>query len=164
MELYFLRHAIAEDKRPGGKDAERALTPEGIQKMKAAVKGMKKLKISFDRVLSSPLTRAVQTAEIVAKGLDHKDKIQIVPFLEPGGDYRDFLGILKECEGDASLLFVGHQPDLSWFIARLLSGDTRVSIHLKKGALCRVQTSELGAGLLAELEWLMTQEQLANLA
>ena len=67
--LYLLRHGIAEEQRPGKSDADRALTPEGIQKTKQAARGMRALGIRPDQVLSSPLTRARETAEIICEEL-----------------------------------------------------------------------------------------------
>src|SRR6185436_6950664 len=68
MEIYIVRHAIAEDAPSKGTgDAARALTEEGRQKMKEAAAGFAKLEFSIDKIFSSPLIRAKQTAEILAK-------------------------------------------------------------------------------------------------
>lgn len=75
MNLYLVRHGAAEDKKPGGRDFDRGLTEEGKKKMSAAVKGWKALIPGFDTLVSSPLIRAVQTAEIVKKGYGLKDDI-----------------------------------------------------------------------------------------
>ena len=162
MELYFLRHGIAADRSEGGAshDSERALTPAGIKQMKEIAKGMKRLGISFDHVLSSPYLRARQTAEIVAEGVGFKGKIALSEILTPTADFKDFVGLLKNFESDENLLLVGHQPGLGSFISGLISGTDHILIDLKKGGLCRVDTSELGMAALAELEWLLGPEQL----
>jgi phosphohistidine phosphatase len=166
MELYFLRHATALSKNEAGvsTDAERPLSAEGKKEMKEAAKGMRKLVVSPDLVLSSPYLRARQTAEIAAEVLGFDKKIEFTEILTPDADFKNFNKLLDRFEGDENILFVGHQPALGGFISALVSGDRHILIDLRKGGLCRVDTSELGKGELAELEWLLTCEQLRYLA
>src|SRR6185295_13400435 len=87
MELYVIRHAIAQ---PLGQqneftDEKRALTSEGRDRMREAVKGLRRLEVEFDLILTSPLARAVETAEIVAAGLEFSKKgIKQTASLAPG--------------------------------------------------------------------------------
>ncbi|MGH7197610.1 MAG: phosphohistidine phosphatase SixA [Candidatus Omnitrophota bacterium] len=166
MELYFLRHAPALSKNEAGvsTDAERPLSVEGKKEMKRAARGMANLAVSPDRVISSPYLRARQTAEIAAEVLEFKKKIEFTEVLTPDADFRDFKKLLDRFEGDENILFVGHQPALGSFISELVSGARHILIDLTKGGLCRVDTSELGKGELAELEWLFTGEQLRRLS
>jgi phosphohistidine phosphatase len=150
MELYFLRHGIAADVGPEGSgDAGRPLTAEGIEKMKEAARGLRRLGVRPDVLLSSPLVRARQTAEIVRRAFGLESRL--VEALAPGCDIarlRDLLGEYRSAEG---VMVVGHEPDFSTLVG-LLTGGSRV--QLKKGGLARVdlETVDEGAGTLV---WLL---------
>lgn len=149
MELYFLRHAIAADTAPDGTDTSRALTKEGSAKMKAAARGLRKLGLKVDVLLSSPLTRAHQTAQIVAHelGID----LQLSDALAPGCDLPRLTELLGEHRVAERVMLVGHEPDFST-LAGALTGGSR--LLLKKGGLVRVDAEviEAGAGTLV---WLL---------
>lgn len=163
MELYILRHGIAEPHAgvPGSGDTERRLTSEGVDKMRRAAKGMKALELSFDLILSSPLRRAKETAEIVAEEFNAAKKLQLIGALGPDGNPKELIDELrKHSRGAKKALIVGHEPYLSRLISLLISGDTRSSIEFKKGALCKLTAGSLDYGRCAALEWLMTSRQL----
>ncbi len=162
MELYFLRHGEAADRSHSGAthDSERPLTAEGLKQMQQVAKGMKRLGVAFDAVLSSPYLRARQTAEIISAHYQYKGKTELSEVLTPNAEFRDFVELLKKFDGDKKILFIGHQPGLGSFVSSLISGDQHISINLRKGGLCRVDTSELGTAALAYLEWLLTPEQI----
>lgn len=143
MDLYILRHGIAEPHCKN--DAERPLTKEG----KEQIKRLKKLKLSFDLVLSSPLVRAMQTAE--ALGVDYK----ITENLIPSASYQK---IIPEAKGERVLL-VGHEPFLSGFISLLISGGPDCDINLKRGELCKLSLDVLHCGKCATLEWILMPDQ-----
>ena len=165
MELYFLRHADAAGQltQDPAVDSKRPLTTQGVEDTRRAAQGMKRMSLSFDRIVSSPYRRALETAEIVAQGLGYKGKIEPSDALRPGADFKAFSKLLSRFEGDESVLFVGHQPVLGEFISGLVFGEIHAAVDLKKGGLCHIETSELG-GNLAELEWLLTSEQLQRYA
>src|SRR5262245_32744129 len=105
MELYFLRHGVAADVGPeGGGDAGRPLTVEGIAKIKEEARGLRRLGVRPDIVLTSPLVRARQTAEIVrhALGLDSR----VVDALAPGCDIPRLRDLLGEYRSAASVMLV----------------------------------------------------------
>ena len=150
MELYFLRHGIAVDVGPEGSgDAGRPLTAEGIKKMKEEARGLRRLDVRPDVLLSSPLVRASQTAEIVrhALGLDSR----LVDALAPGCDVARLRDLLGEYRSAERIMVVGHEPDFSDLIGALTGGSR---IMLKKGGLARVdlETVREGAGMLV---WLL---------
>jgi len=165
VELYFLRHGIAVEPNEWGMrpDSERPLTEEGVAKFKKAALGMAKMKLEFDRVLSSPYVRALETARLALKGLDSDCKIETTPALEPDADYADFLKLLPKTPSKEKWLFVGHQPSIGEFTARLFTGKV-VSIDFKKGALARVDADPSAGGYAGTLAWLLTQRQLRALA
>ncbi|MBK9943642.1 MAG: phosphohistidine phosphatase SixA [Kouleothrix sp.] len=158
MELYFLRHGVAAEAAPeGGGDADRRLTKDGIIKMKAAARGMRRLGLKIDVLLSSPLARAHETAQIVARELGAE--LQLSDALAPGCDLTRLLDLLGEHRIAERVMFVGHEPDFSTLISVLTGGG---QVQLKKGSLARVdiEVLEAGTGVLA---WLLAPRVLRAL-
>ena len=150
MELYLLRHGIAADLGPPGSgDAGRPLTKDGIAKMKAEARGLRQLGIVLDVLLSSPLVRARETAEIVAQELDIT--VQLTDLLAPGCDTDRLFELLDKHRDAKRVMIVGHEPDFSMMIGALTGGS---QVALKKGGLGRVDLDRLedGAGTLV---WLL---------
>ena len=168
MELYILRHAIAEEAADPhtGNDSQRRLTPDGAEKMRRAAEGMKEAGLEFDLILSSPYVRAKQTAEIVGKVLRPGRPLELSAALAPDGNPKELMDALRGNHGKRKrVLLVGHEPYLSRLVAVLISGDTRMGINFKKGALCKL-TVTAGApeyGRCAVLEWLVTCRQLRRM-
>lgn len=130
--LLLLRHGIAEDAGPatGYEDAPRALTQEGIARMRLAAAGVRALDLSVDAVISSPLVRCRQTGEIVAEALGLEPAQD--PRLAPGMDIDGVEDLLIEHPGAQTVLLCGHQPDLSLLVAALTAGG---SVEFRKGSL-----------------------------
>jgi len=138
IALYFLRHALALERGVEGiSDEARPLTEEGREKMILAVRGMKRLGVEFEALLSSPLLRAVQTAELVKHNLPFKGPLEIEEELEPSGTLRAMLRKLASRE-EQSFLLVGHEPMLGSWIRSLLDCGRGSSLVLKKGSLCHL--------------------------
>lgn len=158
MEIYFLRHADAAA-AAGIPDEERPLSEEGRRAMQKAAIGMKRLGLKFDLILTSPLLRARQTAEIVSKTLGAGEAIATEP-LTSGRNPRE---ALKDPRGKTakSLLLVGHAPDLGILLGELVGTE---EIPLSKGALACVEVSSLPPEAAGKLLWLKTAEQLEILA
>ena len=168
MEIYVIRHGIAEPLGTGDEfsDEKRSLTDEGRARMREVVKGLKKLGVQLDLILTSPLVRAVQTAEILAGSLGiNKKEIHQTPTLAPGGAVELLFAEIKNRAGAESIAVVGHQPDLGQLISRIVQGDgCLLSIQLKKGSICCVNVSETVPSLRGELMWVLTPRQLRMLA
>lgn len=165
MNLFLLRHAIAVEpgSLSGASDAERPLSPEGKKKMRRIALGMKALDLSFDMILSSPYVRARETAEIVAH--EFGTVLEFTPRLEVGGDPAALVAeVAARCKGMEDVLLVGHEPQLSKLISHLLSGNSGLSITMKKGGLCKLDVPRLSYSRSASLEWLLAPSQLAHLA
>ena len=163
MNLYILRHGIAvEPGTPGfDNDSERPLIPKGERRLRAAAAAMRKMELSFDLILSSPLLRAKQTAEIIAGELKLKKRLQFSDALAPGGSMKDLIWQLKEWRPALeNVLLVGHEPSLSRLIALLVSGNEGAAIEMKKGGLCKLETESPQAGRCAKLAWLLTPSQM----
>src|SRR5262245_25063409 len=157
MDLYILRHGLATDPVGAGfkSDSERTLTPEGRRKMRQIAEAMKEMEISFDLILTSPYTRALETAEIVAKELALMKALECSNHLIPGGSARQLIESINDLKRiPRSLLLVGHEPALSHLIALLTSDDAGLSVTLKKGGFARLSVETLKHGKCAVLEWL----------
>jgi phosphohistidine phosphatase len=167
MNLFILRHGIAvEPGTPGfDNDAGRPLIPKGERRLRAAAAAMRKLDLSFDMILSSPLLRAKQTAEIVAGELKSKKRLQYSDALAPGGSVKDLTRQLNEWRpAPENVLLVGHEPSLSRLIALLVSGGEDAAIEMKKGGLCKLEADNPRAGRCAKLAWLLTPSQMELMA
>ena len=168
MELYFIRHAIAEPLGKGNKfsDEKRALTEEGRSRTREAAKALGKLDVEFDLILTSPLARAVETAEILAGGMGVSRKdIRPTPGLAPGVSAEALLAEIKGLSGVESVAAVGHQPDLSNLISKIILDDAgTASIQLKNGSVCCIDVTETVPRLRGELVWLLTPKHLRLLA
>src|SRR5262245_17291395 len=115
MRLLLLRHAIAETRDPSRypDDRLRPLTDEGERRMRRAARGMRRLGIRFDLILTSPLLRTTSTARIVAAVCRRRAELRILKPLQPGGGVGGVLGALAGLPPQSEILLVGHEPDLS---------------------------------------------------
>jgi phosphohistidine phosphatase len=166
MNLYLIRHGIAVPQDSPGihSDQERPLSPKGIKRMRKAAKGLLTLDIAFDRVFTSPLLRARQTAQIVAEILEIKEQPEELPDLAPGGSVEGLLSSLSAHREKKRLILVGHQPLLGEIASLLLAKDKGIEISLKKGGLCRIESDDLPSTGGARLHWILTPRQLRLLA
>jgi phosphohistidine phosphatase len=166
MQIYLMRHGIAvtADAANASSDEERPLTPKGTKRTRQAVKGLTRLGPSIDKVLSSPLLRARQTADIVAEGLRLKDSVEQIPELAPGGDLAELLHRLATYKERAGVLLVGHQPSLGNVASLLLSGSKELQIDLKKSGICCITVDVFPAAGNGILKWMLAPKQLRNLA
>ena len=158
MQLFLLRHGIAEDRRAGGTDFDRALTAEGRAQLARVARGLRRLKVAPAAILSSPLVRARQTAEIVAPVLGRD--VEIVDQLAAGVRFEEMLHVIEDRDDAGSLMLVGHEPDLST-AAALLVGAPEDALVLKKVGLIRVDLHGPPAAGSGQLRWLLTPSQLA---
>ena len=143
MILYLCRHGIAEDAGAGQSDADRALTPEGIKKFRTAAKGFAELEPEVSHILTSPLLRARQTAEILVDALERdKKKVELVVCnaLGPGANLRGLLGQLHDLRATGAVA-VGHEPSMSAFVGELCFG-TAGRCAMKKGAIAAIDLDE----------------------
>lgn len=166
MELYLIRHALAQQLglKNDFTDEKRTLTSEGRDRMREAARGLRKLGVQLDLLLTSPLVRAVETAEIVGEALGiSKKEIISTDRLAPGGSADELFAEIKS-HGIESVALVGHQPDLGEIIAKIVQANSKLSIDLKKGSICCINVVETVPSLRGELVWLMTPKQLRSLA
>ena len=160
MDLYILRHGKAE---PYGQrypaDHLRPLTEKGRKRTKGSVKGMKAANVNVDLIVSSPILRARQTAEIVHKGLGIAEPIEFSSALA-SGSVREVMSAIQAYASLDGVLLVGHEPTLSELISTMSSGVYHVAFNLKPGGLCKLNVATLGFGQCASIEWFVTPKQL----
>lgn len=159
MKLYILRHGEAAehgDKRYKT-DEERPLTRKGLKRTRELADGLREMGISFGVILSSPLVRARETAEIVARRLKLRKQLRLTPRLSPSGSYVDLMAEIRNARPRSeAILIVGHEPHLSGLISLLCTGSRSLGLTLKKGGLARLEVSSPKASRCASLEWLLT--------
>lgn len=163
MNLYLLRHGLAVEREEFdyANDDARPLTPKGKKQLRAAAAALGAMGLGFDAMLSSPLVRARQTAEIIATELKLKNQPGLADELKPGAAAKKLVQKINGLKpAPANLLLVGHEPDLGELISRFVTGQAGGGFALKKGGLAKLELDRLRAGKCAALAWLLTPAQL----
>lgn len=162
FELYLIRHGLAEERGEAWPDdSKRPLTSDGISLMRKEARGLARLGVALDVVLSSPLVRARQTAELVAAGLDPKPSLVTVDSLAPDGSYAAIVSDLEKHARKTRIALVGHEPAIGELAARLIG--SRHALEFKKGAVCRIDVEELPPVGPGDLRWLLTPKILRSM-
>ena len=155
MQLYLLRHGIAEDRASTGRDADRRLTDEGRDKLRRVLERAHSVGVRPSLILSSPLRRALETAEIAGRELGYEGKIVRTPALAPESSPQNIWEAVRDYRDESAILLAGHEPLFSATVAYLL-GSTREMVHFRKGALVSIDVQTLGAVPAGVLEWMLT--------
>jgi phosphohistidine phosphatase len=166
MRLVIVRHAIAEDKqrfaKTGKPDRSRPATKEGLRKMAASAKGLQRLNEDVALIATSPLTRAKQTAAVLAQ-VWPKAAVRQWSELSPDTSFAPLLSRLRATRGGPTVVLVGHEPHLSRFTCWLLTGQERSFLVLKKGGACALELAGNLERRQALLRWLLTPRLLRRL-
>ena len=137
MKLYLIRHGIAAERGTYANDADRPLTDQGRQKTQKVAQHLHDLGLRLDLILTSPLIRATQTAEIL-QNIGLTEQVEEYSHLAPGGNIQDWLSWLSQ-RGDGStakhLALVGHQPNLGNWAELLVWGNIKGQIIVKKAGV-----------------------------
>lgn len=167
MQALIVRHAPAGDRatwsKKGKPDEIRPLTKKGRDKMRRAARGLSDVVPKLDFIVSSPLARAIETADILHKQFPSA-KLEKLEGLRPGGDPAQVFARLGELDATAAIAFVGHEPDLGALLARMLTGEADSFADLRKGAVALVEfeaAPKPGRGLL---RWLLQPAHLRKFA
>jgi phosphohistidine phosphatase len=155
MELYLLRHGIAEDRATTGRDADRRLTDDGRKKLRRVLERARKASVTPTLILSSPLKRAFETAEIAALELGYASEICITDSLTPDSSPQRVWTEIRAHRDEPALLLAGHEPLFSATVAWML-GSSRGMVEFKKAALVRIDFESLGAEPRGVLQWMIT--------
>src|SRR6185503_3039335 len=166
MELFLVRHAPAEPRAEEGgtqaDDALRTLTPRGRRRMRRAALGMVLTVPSPQLIATSPLVRAVETAEILGTAYDRLIP-EAVNELRPGAGPDAVITWLKRLPAEHKVIAVAHEPDLSILAAVLVAGRQSPIIELKKGGACLLVIPPGISPGTARLDWLMQPRHLRSL-
>jgi phosphohistidine phosphatase len=161
-ELYLIRHAVAEERGDEWPDdAKRPLSDDGASRMRKAARGLDRLGVTLDVVVTSPLVRAKQTAELVAEAMNPRPPIVTAESLAPGGTYQEVVTDLEKQSRRTRIAIVGHEPGIGEFAARLIG--SRHSIEFKKGAVCQIDVDALPPSGPGDLRWLLTPKILRSI-
>jgi phosphohistidine phosphatase len=154
MQIYLLRHAIAEAARPGQADSERALTSEGRRKLRDVLKVVKAAEVKPTLILTSPYKRAVETAELAASVLGYKSELLRTKSLVPESDPSLVWDEIRVHKDEPEVMIVGHEPLFSHLVAYLLDSPALV-VDFKKGALVRIDMDQFGVKPHGILRWFL---------
>ena len=158
----MIRHAVAEERGDEWPDdAKRPLSDDGASRMRKAARGLDRLGVTLDVVVTSPLVRAKQTAELVAGAMNPRPPIVTADSLAPDGNYQAIIADLEKQAKRARIAIVGHEPGIGEFAARLIG--SRHSIEFKKGAVCRIDVDALPPSGPGDLRWLLPTKILRSI-
>ncbi|MGV2828388.1 phosphohistidine phosphatase SixA [Myxosarcina sp. GI1(2024)] len=158
MEIYLIRHGIAAARGTYRDDERRPLTEIGQIKTTQVAQRLLSIGIKFDSILTSPLVRAYQTAEILQQvGLS--SQIERHEPLKPNGELQQCLKYLQQwhlTHQDANLALVGHQPDLAHWAEILVWGSVKNQLTLKKAGIIGLQIPAVGTPIARSKLFVLT--------
>jgi phosphohistidine phosphatase len=164
MLLLIVRHADAGDSeewaKTGRPDGLRPLSTKGVEQMRAAAKGLVALLPEVDLIVTSPYTRAAQTAEIILAAYGGKVAEETTRTLEPEEDPEKFEAWLREHADNDVVIAVGHEPQLGILATWLMTGEESRRVEMKKGSACLLEFGKRPKKGTGVLNWLMTPRQL----
>jgi len=162
LELYLIRHGVAAERgKEWPDDSKRPLTPEGISKLRKSARALNALDVGFDQIVTSPLVRTRQTADVFAEELKDHPPVATSDALAPAGSAASVMQEITRHVRKPRLALVGHEPNLGELAAQLIGA--RTPLEFKKGGICRIDFDMLppkGGGLL---RWFLTPKMLRRL-
>ena len=152
MILYLMRHASAGVFRENPLlDAKRGLVKEGKEQCVLMARTLSALKVQIDVIVSSPLKRAMQTAQFVGTELGYDSKVEVSTALLPSANFGEFQDLLSKYAAREGVLAVGHNPVLFQFLGRLITGNGGAAIRMRKASIARVDLDHHPS----RLQWLI---------
>jgi phosphohistidine phosphatase len=163
LELYLVRHGVAAERGPDyPDDSKRPLTSEGISRFRKEVKALAGFDVDLDLVISSPLARARQTADILAQAMPSKPSVTLTDALAPAGTPSAVFQELARHMRKGRIALVGHEPNIGELAARLIG--SRTPLEFKKGAICRIDFEVFPPKGQGHLRWFVPPRLLRKLA
>lgn len=163
LELYLIRHGVAAERgREFPDDSKRPLTSAGIARLRKEARGLAAYGVDIDVVISSPLARAKQTADVIAQAMSSKPSVVLVDALAPAGSPAAVLQEIARQSRKGRVALVGHEPNIGELAARLIG--SRTPIAFKKGAVCRIDFDVIPPRGSGQLRWFVTPKMLRKLA
>jgi phosphohistidine phosphatase len=157
LQVFVLRHGeagVGVDEPE--KDDSRPLTRDGRREVELVAGSLPGVGVEVDLIASSPLPRALQTAEIVARRFKMLNKLEQWDELKPSGEAQNLYRRLSRQKQGSRLLMVGHEPQLSGMIGQIIAGSSGVNLVLKKSGLAKVEILGFKPRITGELRWLLT--------
>lgn len=154
MQLYILRHGIADDGVPGQPDSERALTQEGKKKLRSVLKHASQVGVNPTLILTSPFRRAIETAQIAAELLGYRGDLVKTSVLIPSSKPESVWDEVRVHKDEAQVLLSGHDP-LSSHLTGYLLGCPSLRVDFKKGAIVRIDLDGFSAIPRGTLKWML---------
>lgn len=152
LELYLIRHGVAEERgKDYPDDSKRPLTADGITRLKKAAKALEAFGVGLDHIITSPLVRTKQTAEVFAEHLQSKPSVSSSDALAPAGTPAAVISELSKHMRKARIALVGHEPNIGELAARLIGA--RTPLEFKKGAICRIDFEVFPPKGAGQLRW-----------
>ncbi len=155
MQVYLLRHGIAEEGSAGSSDADRELTAEGRKKLRQVLQAASESGVAPSLILTSPFKRALQTAEIAGQILGYKQEVLHTKALTPTSSPEQVWDEIRVHRDESAILLVGHNPLFSDLAAYLI-GDKTAQIQFNKGAIMRVDLERFLSQPKGTLRWYLT--------
>jgi phosphohistidine phosphatase len=162
LELYLIRHGIAAergDEYPD--DSKRPLTNGGIARLRKEAKALEAIGVAIDHIVTSPLVRTKQTADVFAESLKSKPSVSASDALAPASTPAAVVQELGKHVKKGRVALVGHEPNLGELAARLIGA--RLPLEFKKGAICRIDFETLPPKGVGQLRWFITPKMLRNI-
>jgi phosphohistidine phosphatase len=161
MQVYLLRHGISQEARPGLGDADRSLTADGRRRLRQTLQAAIRADVKPSLILSSPLKRAVQTAEIAKEVFAYKGEILRTNALLPGAAAERVWDEIRVHKNETGVILVGHNP-LFDLLAGYLLGQPELQVDFKKGAILRLDMEAFHARPKGILRWYLTSKLATN--
>ena len=155
MQVYLLRHGVAEEQRTGLSDADRALTQDGRRKLRQTLRAASEADVQPTLILTSPLKRALQTAEIAQKVLAYKGDLVSTESLLPDSSVESVWREIRTHRDQPAIVLVGHNP-LFADLAGYLLGAPDLQVDVKKGSVLRIDFDSFPSRPRGILRWLLT--------
>ena len=159
MDLFIVRHGKAGRASSEPDDYKRTLTPDGRKEIRDIARWMQKEGIGFDVITTSPLIRCSETAKIISRILDLKDKVVILDDLAPDGDLDTVCYDIAQSDSENAVLVIGHEPALSGLVGKIISQDGTASVLFAKGGLAKIKNFSYDKRPSGTLQWLLTPKQ-----
>ena len=163
LQLYLIRHGVAAergDEYPD--DSKRPLTAEGISRLRKEARALDVLGVVIDQIVTSPLVRTRQTADLIAESLKSRPPVATSDALAPAGTPGAVMQDLAKYSKKGNVALVGHEPNLGELAARLIGA--RGAIQFKKGGICRIDYETIPPKGTGQLRWFLTPRILRRLA
>lgn len=162
LELYLIRHGIAAERgEEYPDDSKRPLTARGIARLREEAKALNALAVTFDAIITSPLVRTRQTADVIAEALADKPPVTTSDALAPAGTPAAVIQEIGRHARLARLALVGHEPNMGELAAQLIGA--RSALEFKKGAICRIDFEILPPRGLGQLRWFLPPKVLRKI-